>query len=86
MKDKPKPSSTHDEDHLSTEALMNAFEKPRKTIGEVFRDTKSSFPNHPALKYKEGRDGEWKTITYTEYYDCCIKAAKSFLEVRVKAE
>ena len=55
-------------------------EKP-VTVGQLFKDVVARFPMHPALKYKE--DGIWKTITYTEYYDLCIKAAKSFLKVRV---
>ena len=83
---KPKPSSAFDQDHLLSTAALNAFEKPGKTVGQVFRDTKRRFPEHLALKYKEDGDSEWKAITYTEYYECCIKAAKSFLEVRVKAE
>ena len=51
------------------------------TVGQLFKQTVEKFPMHPALKYKEG--GIWKTITYTGYYDLCIKAAKSFLKVRV---
>ena len=81
---KPKPSSAHDQGHLLFTEALNPFEKPPKTVGEVFRDTKRSLPKHPALKYKE--DGKWKAITYTEYYEYCIKAAKSFLQVRIKAE
>ena len=53
------------------------------TVGQLFRNAVMRFPKHPALKYKEG--GIWKTITYTEYYNLCIKAAKSFLKVRVGA-
>ena len=57
-------------------------EKPI-TVGELFKDVVARFPKRPALKYKEG--GIWKTITYTGYYGLCIKAAKSFLKVRVGA-
>ena len=57
-------------------------EKP-VTVGQLFKNVVARFPIHPALKYKE--DGMWKTITYTEYYGLCIKAAKSFLKVRVGA-
>ena len=53
------------------------------TVGQLFKDAVARFPMHPALKYKE--NGIWRTITYTEYYDLCIKAAKSFLKVRVGA-
>ena len=55
-------------------------EKPI-TVGQLFKNAVERFHLHPALKYKE--DGEWKTITYLAYYNCCIKAAKSFLKVRV---
>ena len=50
------------------------------TVGQLFEHAAARFPKHPALKYKEG--GIWKTITYTDYYNFCIKAAKSFLKVR----
>ena len=53
------------------------------TVGQLFKRAVEIFPKHPALKYKE--DGIWKTITYIEYYHLCIKAAKSFLKVRVGA-
>ena len=53
------------------------------TVGQLFKNTVERFPTHPALKYKE--DGTWKTITYTGYYEFCIRAAKSFLKVRVGA-
>ena len=49
------------------------------TIGQLFKRAVDRFPKNPALKYKE--DGKWKAVTYTEYHDRCIKAAKSFLEV-----
>lgn len=49
------------------------------TVGQMFQATKNKVPNHPALKYKD--NGEWKAITYAEYYDLCVQAAKSFLKV-----
>ena len=54
------------------------------TVGQLFKDAVDRFPKNPALKYKE--DGKWKDISYKEYYDLCIKAAKSFLKVRVGTE
>ena len=60
-----------------------AAEKPI-TVGQLMKDAVARFPKHPALKHKE--DGIWNTITYTGYYDHCIKAAKSFLKVRVEAD
>ena len=53
-------------------------EKPI-TFGQMLQETVKRFPDHPALRFKE--DGTWKTVTYTEYYDLCIRAAKSFLTV-----
>ena len=53
------------------------------TVGQLFKDAVERFPNHYALKYKEG--DRWKPITYTEYYNLCIRVAKSFLKVRVTA-
>lgn len=51
------------------------------TIGALFKKTKERFPNHPAMAYEvAGKEG-WTKVTYTEYYDLCIKAAKSFLKV-----
>ena len=49
------------------------------TVGKMFQETVAKYPTHPALRYKEG--GEWKTITYSEYYNLSIKAAKAFLKV-----
>ena len=65
--------------NLSRESGNEA--KEPMTVGQLFKYAKGRFPEHPALKYKE--NGQWKTYTYTEYYRHCIKAAKSFLEVRV---
>ena len=66
---------------LSGESGIEA-EEPM-TVGQLFKDAVHRLPRkHPALKYKEDR--KWKTYTYTEYYNCCIRAAKSFLEVRVE--
>ena len=51
------------------------------TVGQLFKKAVQKFPTHDALKYKE--NGKWKAITYSEYYNLCIKAAKSFLKVSV---
>ena len=52
------------------------------TVGQLFKNAVDRFSKHPALKYKE--DGEWKSFTYAEYYNECIRAAKSFLKVRLQ--
>ena len=61
---------------LGTSGL--AAEEPI-TIGQMFRQTVSSYPDTPALGHKEGE--EWKKINYLEYYKLSVKAAKSFLKV-----
>ncbi len=49
------------------------------TVGRTFQKTVANYPTHPALRHKEGE--EWKTITYTDYYNLCVRAAKGFLKV-----
>ena len=66
--------------HLAIGKSGIEAEKPI-TVGQLFKDAVARFPMHPALKYKE--DGTWIAITYDDYYNRCIKAAKSFLKVRV---
>ena len=51
------------------------------TVGQSLRAAMEKFPNRSALGYKE--DGEWKYISYTEYYKLCINAAKSFHKVGI---
>lgn len=54
---------------------------PPKTVVEVFKETVRRIPDSIALRYKESSDGEWMSITYSEYYDQVIQAAKSFMKV-----
>lgn len=49
------------------------------TVPTMMRNSVSKTPDRAALCYKEG--GSWKSITYTEYYQMCVAAAKSFLKV-----
>ena len=51
-------------------------------VGQLFQNTVQRDPKHPALKYKQ--NGKWIAISYAEYYGHCIKAARSFLKVRVE--
>ena len=79
---KPKPGRPHNE------MCFVGFHKEvnwatGSTVAQLFKSTAERFPMHPALKHKE--DGTWETITYTGYYNHCIKAAKSFLKVRMGA-
>ena len=50
-------------------------------VGQLFKNTVDKHGIHPALKYKQ--NGMWEAISYSEYHSYCIKAAKSFLKVRV---
>ena len=52
---------------------------PPITVGELFRKTRDAFPDNVALSWKDG--DEWKRMTYVEYYNECVQAAKSFLKV-----
>ena len=51
------------------------------TVGQSLRAAMEKTPGGSALGYKE--DGEWKYISYTEYYKLCISAAKSFRKVGI---
>lgn len=54
--------------------------EPAMTVNQMFTSTVQRFGNYSALGWKEGE--QWKTMTYTEYYQSCRTAAKSFLKVR----
>ena len=49
------------------------------TVGEAFRRTVKQHGDTNALACKE--DGQWKKITFKEYYGLSIRAAKSFKKV-----
>ena len=51
------------------------------TVGQSLRAAVEKYPERRALGYKE--DGEWKYISYPEYYQLCISAAKSFRKVGI---
>ena len=53
------------------------------TIGQMFRETVRKSPDHAALKFKDVEAGVWKEYTYTQYYNLCVQAAKSFLKVSI---
>ena len=54
------------------------------TIGELMRGTVAKIPNGIALRYKTG--DVWTDVTYQEYYELCISAAKSFIKVEVDTQ
>ena len=49
------------------------------TIAEMFKMTVTQVPDRIALKYKSG--DTWQEVTYQQYYDLTVAAAKSFLKV-----
>jgi long-chain-fatty-acid--CoA ligase ACSBG len=49
------------------------------TIGEMMKLTVSKVPDRVGLSYK--RDKEWIDITFQQYYDMSVAAAKSFLKL-----
>lgn len=50
------------------------------SVGAFFKEAVKNYPDTTALAYK-GEDREWVKLTYTQYYDMCVRAAKSFLKV-----
>ncbi|XP_058514040.1 long-chain-fatty-acid--CoA ligase ACSBG2 isoform X2 [Ochotona princeps] len=49
------------------------------TIPEFFRDSVNRFSTHPALASKNGK--KWETLTFTQYYEACRKAARSLIKL-----
>lgn len=49
------------------------------TVGEVFKQTVKKFADNPAMAFKEGES--LKKISYKEYYNLSVKAAKSFIKL-----
>ncbi len=54
---------------------------PPKTVVEVFKSTVDRIPDTDALKYQQKSGDEWQSISYSQYYDMVIQAAKSFIKV-----
>jgi long-chain-fatty-acid--CoA ligase ACSBG len=52
------------------------------TVSEMINGTVGKIPNGVALSYKLG--DRWSSITYQQYYDLCISAAKSFIKLGLK--
>ena len=51
------------------------------TLGQMFKSTRDKYPDYPALQYKEEEGGKYRPVTYSQYYDICVRVAKSFLKV-----
>ena len=51
------------------------------TVPEMMQRTVSRVPRHAALRYKTGET--WNDVTYRDYYNQCLSAAKSFVKVRL---
>lgn len=50
------------------------------TMPDMFKATVTRSPRHVALRWKE--DGQWKDMSYSQYYRECISAAKAFIKVQ----
>lgn len=55
-----------------------AAEEP-VTIGQIFKKTCSIYPDHTALASLQA--DEWVKVSFSQYYQFCIRAAKSFMKV-----
>lgn len=53
--------------------------QPPVTVHEAFEQAVQRFGKYTALSWKEGE--QWKKFSYSEYYDTCRIAAKSFLKL-----
>lgn len=49
------------------------------TVGQLFKKAVKQIPDGVAFKFKT--NDHWTDVTYTEYYNMVIKAAKSFIKV-----
>ncbi|KAM7325890.1 hypothetical protein ACRRTK_014368 [Alexandromys fortis] len=49
------------------------------TIPELFQESVERFSAYPALASKNGK--RWDTLTFSQYYEACRKAARSFLKL-----
>ena len=75
---KVRTADPSDGPEIALELSGLAAEEPL-TIGAMMQQTVSRVPNHVALCYQV--EQTWMSITYQQYYDMCIAAAKSFLKV-----
>ena len=83
LDEEPTPKRTWNPDEVVDLAMgVSGIESVEPiTVGQLFKNTVDKHGKHPALKYKQ--NGQWESISYSEYHRYCIKAAKSFLKVRV---
>lgn len=49
------------------------------TIPELFQESVERFGAYPALASKNGK--KWDTVTFSQYYQVCCKAARSLIKV-----
>ena len=60
-----------------------AAEKPI-TVSRLFQKAMALFPDHPALRYRiDGTLGDWEELTYSQYYNKCLKVAKAYIMVSI---
>lgn len=63
---------------LKMEEAGPAADAPR-TVHQMFLETVEAFGERPAVASK--KDGQWQTLTWSQYYRECRTAAKSFIKV-----
>ena len=60
-----------------------AAEKPI-TVSQLFQKAVAMFPDLPALRYRiDGTPGDWEELTYSQYYNKCLKVAKAYIKVSI---
>ncbi|XP_040595130.1 long-chain-fatty-acid--CoA ligase ACSBG2 isoform X2 [Mesocricetus auratus] len=75
----PKLWSTHcDEEVLLRLSRHGPGHETPMTIPELFQESVERFGAYPALASKNGK--KWDTLTFSQYYEACRKAAKSLIK------
>ncbi|XP_040595134.1 long-chain-fatty-acid--CoA ligase ACSBG2 isoform X6 [Mesocricetus auratus] len=76
----PKLWSTHcDEEVLLRLSRHGPGHETPMTIPELFQESVERFGAYPALASKNGK--KWDTLTFSQYYEACRKAAKSLIKL-----
>ncbi|CAH6779471.1 long-chain-fatty-acid--CoA ligase ACSBG2 [Phodopus roborovskii] len=76
----PRLWSTHcDEEVLLRLSRHGPGHETPMTIPELFQESVERFGAYPALASKNGK--KWDTLTFSQYYEACRKAARSFIKL-----
>ena len=63
------------------DSAVNLLTESPVTMPDMFKAAVTRSPRHIALRWKE--DGQWKDMSYSQYYKECISAAKAFIKVNL---